>query len=114
MNHRLKLRYVSRPPAHARSVPAGRLTVSRRGRRAFGHLDLVEIWCPADHGGECNSPEVDGNGRPTGRCWPKENLADYMVLYADNIDLPWMSVQIHGPGPDGHGPVEVRMIAEKG
>jgi hypothetical protein len=138
MLHRLKFRYVA----------------------AAGHLDLVEVWCPADHGGRCDSPELDGeqhtsvcdelksfvceihaherrcpegcptptvfyecscDGRPTGRCWMKENLRDWVdgsfdgdwseVLYGDNIDLPWVSAQISGPGPDGHGPVEVRIPA---
>lgn len=36
MNHRLRFRWVS----------------------GTG-LELVDVWCPADHGGTCDAPEVD-------------------------------------------------------
>lgn len=87
MNHRLKFRWVA--------------TVG---------LTLVDVWCPGDHGGECDTPEVDsekhdddcatvlivvdGNGEAvdcdcegtrTGRCWTKENL-ELFVYESDGWD----------------------------
>ena len=115
MNHRLKLRWDE-----------------IRG------LHLTGVWCPADHGGECDTPEVavghevdcaiyatatpvDCNcGRiiSTGRCWAKENLDEVAAatgwddVLVGGIDLPWVAVTIEGPGPEGNDALVVRVVAE--
>ena len=120
MNHRLKFRWEP---------------------NRFSNLVLQDVWCPGDHGGECDCPEVDPEGhddeciqildpeesaddcdcqgKPTGKCWAKENL-DLFVGESDgwseclsgSIDLPWVAVTIDGPGPDGNDPVTVNVFAE--
>jgi hypothetical protein len=91
MNHRLKFRW-----------------------EADRGLTLVDVWCPGDHGGECDMPEVTTDEHdpdecdlvlyaaeiaagevdsdctcsgfaPTGRCWTKENL-DLFVTCGDGWD----------------------------
>lgn len=121
MNHRLKFRWVA-----------------DRG------LTLVDVWCPADHGGECDTPEVSdelhdpecalwsdrpggvdpeecdcGGYGPTGRCWTKHQLEDWVYegagwldVLRSGIDLPWVAVTIDGPGPDGNEPININVIAE--
>lgn len=87
MNHRLKFRW----------EPNG-----------FDNLALQEVWCPGDHGGVCDFPEVDFEdhdemcdlviyasemeaepmlagcsceGKPTGECWAKENLGLFVAAW---------------------------------
>ena len=66
-------------------------------------LELIGVWCPGDHGGECDSPEVSdeihdedcaslmpveegepaecdcGMYGPTGNCWAKTNLDEWVA-----------------------------------
>ncbi len=125
MNHRLRFRY---------------------NPDVYDGLELLDVWCPADHGGVCDKREVDPEdhdemcyltvyaveieadpmlaectceGKPTGRCWAKENL-DLFVAESDGwqeclrgtIDLPWVAVTIDGPGPDCDEALFVNVVAE--
>lgn len=105
-------------------------------------LTLIDVWCPGDHGGECDCPEVsdeshdedcasladpdefephddcDCEGR-TGNCWAKEQLDEWVAngdgwdeVIEGGIDLPWVAVAIEGPGVDGNDLLAVKVVAE--
>lgn len=107
-----------------------------------GRIELADVWCPADHGGECTMPVVDPNehnvedecpvltdpeadceccgyGVIKGTCWAKDQL-DEFVSNSDGwleaidgtIDLPWVAVTIDSCGPEGDDPVMVHVVAE--